>query len=107
LVEKKKHRAIVLGKRPDYFQPEKLAWPNMLPEVARDISPVETSTPEGDDLESFSFVGAFNKNKNTEVISNAGIESVGQLDMAGWFEAVGSSKAMASLFSLEWIGADK
>ena len=67
----------------------------MLPEVARDISPAK-SIREGDELESFSFVGAYNKNKDTEVISKAGIESIGQLDMSGWFEAVGSSKAMVS-----------
>lgn len=66
----------------------------MLPEIARDISPVEFSTPEGDDLESFQFVGAYSKNKNTEVISNAGVNSVGLLSMDGWFEAVGASKAM-------------
>ena len=92
----KRHRAIVLGKRPIYFESEKFAWPDMLPEVARDISPAKNSTREGDELESFSFVGAYNKNKDTEVISNAGIESIGQLDMSGWFEAVGSSKAMVS-----------
>jgi len=68
----------------------------MLPEVARNISPVEVSSPAGDDLAAFQFVGAYNKNDKTEVITKMGVESVGQLSMTGWFEAVGASKAMVS-----------
>jgi len=86
----------VLGKRPEYFAPEKLAWPNMLPEVAGNISAVEINSAEGDDFESFQFVGAYTKDKNSEVISRQGVETVGKLTMQGWFEAVGSSKAMVS-----------
>lgn len=85
-----------MGKRPEYFIPGKIAWPDMLPEVARNISPVEVSSPAGDDLAAFQFVGAYNKNDKTEVITKMGVESVGQLSMTGWFEAVGASKAMVS-----------
>lgn len=96
-VSEKEHRAIVLGKRPEYFSPDKLAWHDMLPTVASNISPALVSTPEGDESQAFQFVGAYTKDKNSEVISKQGVETLGKLTMEGWFEAVGKSKAMVCL----------
>jgi hypothetical protein len=69
----------------------------MLPEVAKNISPAEG---EGDDMESFEFVGAYTKNEKSEVISKQGVKTLGKLTMEGWFEAVGASKAMVSRLNL-------
>jgi hypothetical protein len=86
----------VLGKRPEYFAPDKLAWPNMLPAVANNISPAPVDSAEGDDLESFRFVGAYAEDSKAEVIAEQGVETLGKLSMEGWFQAVGESKAMVS-----------
>lgn len=102
--DKKQHRAIVLGKRPDYFAPGKLAWPDMLPAVAASITPITTSRPDEDEQQTtgFSFVGAYTKNQDSEVIAQQGIETLGKLSMDGWFEAVGSSKVMVGPLSFSW-----
>jgi hypothetical protein len=75
----------------------------MLPEVAANISAVEINNAEGGDFESFQFVGAYTKDKNSEVISKQGVETVGKLTMQGWFEAVGASKAMVGLLQVACV----
>ena len=92
----KSHRAIVLGKRPEYFSKEKLAWYDLLPSIASSIPPAPISSPEGegDEMEGFKFVGAYTKDKGSEVIEKQGVETLGKLTMEGWFEAVGRSKVM-------------
>lgn len=66
----------------------------MLPAIASNISPALVSRPDGEETEEFRFVGAYTKDKNSEVISKQGVETLGKLTMEGWFEAVGRSKAM-------------
>ena len=45
-------------------------------------------------MEDFKFVGAYTKDKGSEVIEKQGVETLGKLTMEGWFEAVGRSKVM-------------
>lgn len=69
----------------------------MLPAVANNISPAPVDSAEGDDLESFRFVGAYTKDEKSEIIAKQGVETLGKLTMEGWFQAVGESKVMVSV----------
>lgn len=72
----------------------------MLPGVAKNISPAQVDSAEGEELETFQFVGAYTKDANSEIIAKQGVETIGKLTMEGWFEAVGESKLMVRLSQL-------
>lgn len=97
-IKNKQHRAIVLGKRPVYYLEDKFAWTDILPPISDKISPATSpgidGEKEGGSSSKFKFVGAYPKDKAGEVIEKQGVESLGKLDMGGWFEAVGKSKVM-------------